>query len=111
MVDKERVVAGRYFKFKEGDRRVIRVENGQVHWVYADMRVRFGAVGGNQRLKHFANDAMEEFDTSETRKAIMRDYFRVPLHPRTKAEKLVVLGIIIPFMILAPTILHWLFSN
>lgn len=110
MVDKERVVAGRYFKFKEGDRRVIRVESGQVHWVYADGDVRMGVVCGTRRLKHFANEAIEEFDTSETHKAIARDGFRAALHPRTKAEKLVVLASIIIFAILAPMIIHKLFG-
>lgn len=111
MVDKERVIAGRYFKFKEGDRRVVRVENGQVHWIYADGVVRMGVVCGNQRLKHFANEAMEEFDTSETNKAIMRDGFRAALHPSTKAEKLVWWITTIVFMITAPMILYWLFPK
>lgn len=109
MVDKDRVAVGRYFKFKEGDRRVVNVENGQVQWVYADMRVRFGAVGGSQRLKHFANEAAEELTTPPSVKAFMSDVLQSALNPRTKADKLVKALSYIAFVLAAPFIIYWIF--
>jgi len=103
MVDKERVAVGRSFSFKDADRRVVMVENGQVHWVYIDGKARFGAVIGNQRLKHFANEAIEEIPTS-TKSIVVAAMF-----PVTKGEKLARLAAFVVFFVTAPMIIYWFF--
>lgn len=109
MVKKEQVVVGAHFRFKTGDRHVTKIENGQVHWVYVDGVKRFGQKGGNQRLKHFANEAIEEYGSAALHKAIVRDAFSAGLNPQTKTEKLVALASLIVFLLFIPTIVRWFF--
>jgi hypothetical protein len=88
MVGKEWIVVGANFRFKDGVRRISKVENGHVYWVYADGEKRMGQIGGTQRIKHFAKEAIEK--NQETWSDIRRDARRAVRQPRNTVEWIMV---------------------